>query len=444
MATSKKRGIRSSAQDNFLAPLSVTSLTVTDVGTGRAYNNGAFNVSWSLPANSPAATSYDITTSPATTTTNVTGTSATITGLASDTAYTVTVVAKNASGSSAGTTSTSVTATTVPATPSAPTATTVANVAQDSVSWTAPANGGKAITGYTWSSSDGKSGTTTGTSVTVNQEAGTAQTYTVYATNANGNSNTSAPSGSVTTFSFVPYSFTPYSFTPFAFTPYSFTPVYSFTPYSFTPFAFTPYSFTPVYSFTPYSFTPYAFTPVYSFTPYSFIPAYSFTPLRYCVDQDTPIMVVSEDGGIAYKLAKDIKVNDEVWSITWGEFANETIDPLAVVEYSSIETHRKVKGTVIAIEESSKASTVTINNNPEMRFTLGEKVLAKKGDKIVFSEIQDLESGDMLFKVAEQSLDGMVVDSIDIIDQARLVYKFNISPVDTLIAGGIVVHNSKV
>ena len=88
--------------------------------------------------------------------------------------------------------------TTVPATPAAPTASAQASVSNDLVSWTAPADGGKAISGYTWASSDSKGGSTASTSVTVSQEGGTAQTYTVYATNANGNSATSAASGSVT------------------------------------------------------------------------------------------------------------------------------------------------------------------------------------------------------------------------------------------------------
>jgi hypothetical protein len=248
MAANKRAGKKSLASNDFLAPSSVTNLSVTDVGTNRAFDNGAFNVSWTLPAGSQPASSYDITTSPATSTTNTASTSATITGLKSATAYTVTVVAKNSSGSSSGTTSSSVTATTVPATPAAPTATTVANVAQDTVSWVAPANGGSAITGYIWASNDNKSnavgstpggGATASTSVTVNQEAGTSQTYTVYAINANGNSITSAASTSVTTFSFTPFGV--FGFSPFG--------VFGFSPFGV--FGFSPFS---VFSFSPGGF----------------------------------------------------------------------------------------------------------------------------------------------------------------------------------------------
>lgn len=250
MAT-RGKGIKSSAQDNFIAPDAPTGVSATDVGTGRAFNNGAATVTFSAPTtgNTVGITSYTATSSPGGYTASGASSPLTVTGLQSNTAYTFTVTATNAYGtSSSSSASSSITATTVPATPSAPTVSSVSNESTDVVSWTAPATGGKAITTYYWSSSDGKSGSTASTSVNVAQEAGTAQTYNVYAANANGNSSTSANSAS----------FTSFSFTPFAFTPYAFTP-YSFTPYSFTPYSFTPYSFTPA----PYSFTPYGFTPWY-------------------------------------------------------------------------------------------------------------------------------------------------------------------------------------
>jgi len=194
MAT-KGKGIKSSAQDNFIAPDAPTNVSATDVGTNRAFNNGAATVTFSAPTtgNTVGITSYTATSSPG--------------------GYTV------------------------------------SNQSTDIVTWTAPATGGKEISGYIWSSSDGKTnasggspggGATASTQVNVSQEAGTAQTYNVYAINANGNSGTSANSSSFTSFSFTPFSFVPYSFTPYAFTPYGFVP-YGFVPYSFTPYAFTPF-----------------------------------------------------------------------------------------------------------------------------------------------------------------------------------------------------------
>ena len=433
MAAGKKAGRNSQKANDFLEPKAVTNLSGTDVGTNRAFGNGAVSLTWTLPSDSPAATSYDVTTTPSTTTTNVTTTSATITGLASDTAYTFTVVAKNAAGSSASTTSASVTVTTVPATPSAPSASTVSNQAQDSVSWTAPANGGKAITGYTWASSDGKGGSTASTSVTVSQEAGTAQTYNVYATNANGNSGTSANSGSVTTFSFVPYSFVPYSFVPFSFTPFS------FVPYSFVPYSFVPYSFVPTYSFTPYAFTQYAFTP------YAFTPSYSFVPLRVCIDEDTLIQVIGADNSVEFKAAKDIVVGDKIWSIHWTGLKDESIDPHAEEVYPEIlEGIAKVPSEIIAIDPSVKDVTLFFNGDKGKRFTAEEKVLVKRGNTHAFVEAKTVTSSDSIFEATEDGMVETPVTSVDYIEETRNVFKFNAFPVDTIIAGNMVVHNSKV
>lgn len=212
MAANKRVGKKSLAQNDFLQPSVPTSVSATDVGTARAYNDGAATVSFSLPAGSPAATSYTVTaTAAGQTTRTATGASSplTVTGLASAVSYSITVTATNASGTSAASSAVSVTATTVPATMSAPTAT--AQVNQDTVSWSAPNDGGKAISLYRWTSSDGKTGTTTSTSVAVGQEAGTAQTYQVRAENANGVGVYSASSNNVTTQSpFFPPFFPPY------------------------------------------------------------------------------------------------------------------------------------------------------------------------------------------------------------------------------------------
>jgi hypothetical protein len=170
-----------------------------------------------------------------------TGTSSpiSVTGLLSNTSYTFQVKATNANGdSSYSSSSASATATTVPAQVGTPSASTP-SAGLDRLTWNAPANGGSAITNYYWASSDGKSGNTTNTSVDINQEQGTAQTYTVRADNANGSGATSASSNSVTTtFSFVPFGV--FGFSPFG--------VFSFSPFGFSPFG--------VFGFSPFGFSP--------------------------------------------------------------------------------------------------------------------------------------------------------------------------------------------
>jgi hypothetical protein len=278
MATSKRKGIKSSAQDNFLEPNAVTSLTGSDVGTNRPYNDGAVNLTWSLPAASPPATLYTITTTPVTTTQTSATTSHTFTGLASNTSYVFTVIASNAAGSSLPTTTT-VTATTVPSAPRNAVATTPANNT-DRVTWDAPlADGGKAVSSYTIVSSDGPSYVNSVSPKDISETGNTTQSYTVYALNANG---TSAGVGTNQVTTFTPPHFPPF-FPPFF--PPHFPPFFPpFFPPHFPPF-FPPYFppfFPPFFPphfppFFPPHFPPF-FPPYFGFSPPYFPPYFGGYP----------------------------------------------------------------------------------------------------------------------------------------------------------------------
>jgi hypothetical protein len=225
MAVNKRAGKKSLAQNDHLFPAAPLIGTATDVGTSRAFNNGAATVAFT-PQGPNTATSFTVTSSPGGYTATGASSPIIVQGLQSSTTYTFTVTGTNADGTGpASAASAGVTATTVPATMSAPTATSP-SAGVDRVSWTAPANGGKTITGYYWFSSDGKSGTTASTTVDVGQEQGTAQTYQVYAINANGNGVASPASASVTTtFSFAPFGAFGFSpFGAFGFSPFGFVP----------------------------------------------------------------------------------------------------------------------------------------------------------------------------------------------------------------------------
>ena len=95
---SKRAGRRSQQQNDFLQPSVPTSVTATDVGTNRAYGNGAIDVSWTLPAGSPAATSYTVYWNSGAASTTTSSTSVQVANLASGTSYTFTVTATNAQG----------------------------------------------------------------------------------------------------------------------------------------------------------------------------------------------------------------------------------------------------------------------------------------------------------------------------------------------------------
>ena len=283
MASGKRIGKKSQASNDFLEPLAPTGVTGTNIGTGRPFNDGAVSVSFSLPALSPAATSYTVTASTGQT---KTGSSSPllVEGIPSSSTPTFTVSATNAAGTSAASSaSAAVTVTTVPAAPTnASVTSSVAN--QDSVEWTAPATGGSAITSYTVTSSDSATNPprTGATSPSVfNEVGGTSQSYTIVAINANGPS-AGTTAGPVTTLPpFFPPFFPPYfpPFFPPFFPPYfpPFFPPYfpPFFPPFFPPY-FPPYFVPPFFPpfFPPY-FPPY-FVPPF-FPPY-FVPPYFVPP----------------------------------------------------------------------------------------------------------------------------------------------------------------------
>jgi len=418
MARSRK-GIKSSAQDNFLPPKTPTGVTATNVGTSRPYlatanttsavsasgTGGAVNLSWTLPTG-PAATSYTITTTPSTytVTTGTSTTSYTFQGLASNTSYNFTIVAVNAYGSSSGATPASMpVVTTVPATPSAPTAQTVANTASDDVTWVAPSTGGSAITNYTWTSSDSKSGTLNALTVRVAQEAGTAQTYNVYATNANGNSIVSANSSSVTTFSFTPFSFTP------------------FGAFSFTPFG--AFSFVPAFSFTPFG-------------------AFSFAPTTWGKSIGASVLIKTINGLVPIQ---DIEVGDQLISSTINNLStltstdgNPISEDINFWADLNIYPEEEVITTVTA-KYMHKASTVVVLDGEV--FTDTHYILIKRQNVDMFIIVTDVVESDLVYSTSEKMWKEIVqLEKLENVDAE--VICLNVAPYDVFFTENIMVHDS--
>lgn len=194
MPDKKSRGVSNvpvKIQDVPDAP----TVSASDVGTSRPYNNGAAIVTVT-PTTGGLPTSYTVTSTPGSLT--GTGTSpVTVTGLSSATSYTFTATATNAAATSpASSASGSITATTVPDAPTSISFTDGGTGTSGTLTWSAGATGGSTITGYTYST-DG-----------VNYSAGTSPqsltgltpgdyTFYVKATNANGTSAVGTGSGTV-------------------------------------------------------------------------------------------------------------------------------------------------------------------------------------------------------------------------------------------------------
>ena len=179
------------------AASTVTSVTATNQGSGRAFNNGQASIAFT-PGTILGRT-YTATSSPGGFTGTDSSSPITITGLQSSTQYTYTIVASNNYGTAAASAaSAGVTATTVPQAPTIGTASSP-NSQQASITFTPGATGGAAAT-YTAISNPGNitaSGASSPITVT-GLTNGTAYTFTVTATNSNGTSLPSAASNSVT------------------------------------------------------------------------------------------------------------------------------------------------------------------------------------------------------------------------------------------------------
>ena len=415
MAVGKKGGKKSQGANDFLMPKAPTIGTATDVGTNRPYNNGAATVTFTADP-TYAADSFTVTSTPGSYTASGSSSPITVTGLQSDTSYTFTVTATNAYGtSSASSASNSITATTVPDAPAKPTASSP-NADQDEVSWSAPANGGSAITNYHWEADDGKSGDTgTTTSVTVGQEAGTAQSYRVYATNANGNSNYSVYSDQVTTtFSFVPFGVFGFSpFQVFGFSPFS---VFGFSP--FNVFGFSPFN---VFGFSPFR--------VFGFSPFR---VFGFSPA--CIDEDTPILTKS---GI--KKASEIKVGDILLTKTFDEMPLGGNYKVAFwFGKGTLKNYKVTESIVESITTQEVHETIIFNNDYNIRFSMMEDIFVIKNGVYRFVPSREIKPGDKV--ITYDSI--MTIESVEIIDELRTVYDFHRNPLGLISANNILCYNA--
>jgi hypothetical protein len=170
-------------------PAVPTNVVATNLGTGRAFNNGKTSVSFTQPTTAGVATSYLITAVPVGggTTVTKTGTSSPIeiTGLLSNTSYTYTVTANNSYGQMISASTSSILTTTLPEAPTINSLDVLTASLQ--INATAGATGGATVT-YSIASTPATTTRTTSTFpyLFTGLTNGTSYTFTITASNSNG------------------------------------------------------------------------------------------------------------------------------------------------------------------------------------------------------------------------------------------------------------------
>lgn len=200
------------------------------------------------------------------------------------------------------------------------------------------------------------------------------------------------------------------------------------------------------FGFTPFGFTPFGFTPfaAFAFTPFG---AFGFTPgSKFCVDQDTPVLVVGDNNSVIEKPAKDIQVGDMVWSATFDEYIDESKDGYKGYLYSKTLTNPVMtQCSVVGVVPSTRNETIIFNNDMSKRFSLTERILVKRKGIYQYVPSGEIFIGDCFLT---RNKDGAVVEEAitarEILEkETRSVYRFSVEPIDHLFAGNMLVHNYK-
>jgi hypothetical protein len=399
MARGKKAGKISQSANDFLEPKAPVISSVTNVGTDRPFGNGAVVVSFDLPADSPAATSYTASgyCSVHSTTHTATGASSplTITGFGSNITSPITVVATNSVGSSPASASvTSPTITTVPDTIPTPSASN--NGAQNNTaSWSTPSDGGTAIIDYyvedNGGGGDENKTVAVGTNSVsfANQNNDFVWNFRVRARNANGNGAFSNYSGTVTT-----------------------------TAFSFAPFGFTPFGFTP-FGFTPFGFTPFGFTPGKS------------------IGADTLIHSKVPEGLV---LAHNVSAGDILYSAAIDDLPMDGVGLEEIIEsWSSAapQINTDIETTVVSISANIAMTTYVINGN---KYTNTHWVLTKRDGVARFISANEIVETDLIYSPTFS--DWQPIIELRVSEGPELVITINTEPYDVFFTDNSLVHDS--
>ena len=173
---------------------------------------------------------------------------------------------------------------------------------------------------------------------------------------------------------------------------------------------------------------------------------FGFSPGRGgCIAPDTLVSVVGPEDSYIQIPAKDVVTGQEVWAHSFDEMDDEgEVDPYTMA-LPGLHNQKIVKTTVASVVEKEMPATLTINGDSTKKYSTVQGILYKRNGIYGYINTGLLEAGDIVMEYDYNfhSFNEITVTSIEIDETPSTVYKFDMEPVDTFIAGNMLVHNLK-
>jgi hypothetical protein len=227
-------------------------------------------------------------------------------------------------------------------------------------------------------------------------------------------------------------------------TPYYSAPIPTPTPYSVYPIPTpTPYTApTPTPTPTP---TPYYSAPIPTPTPYTaprFVDPY-YGVGNPCIQGDTMVLV-SVDGLVTTKKAREVEIGDLVVSLNFSEIDKNDPDwNLYEWMSESLTFVDPQVSKVINKTQSVHPKVAYFNGRVEATFSEFHPFLVRRGGVYEFYTVSTLLPGDTIFTYNNNTntVDPLVIETVAWIEGATDAYNFSVEAYDIVIAGGYVTHN---
>jgi hypothetical protein len=167
------------------------------------------------------------------------------------------------------------------------------------------------------------------------------------------------------------------------------------------------------------------------------------TPIAVaCIDQDTEMIKISEDGNKTYVSAKEIQVGDYVLSMNWNELLDQNMGNYMNVTSTSLTNPELAPTMVVAKYAYEKNTTMYFNGDMSTRMSLEQPILVFRDDVWTWVSSGDAYVGDIMVTYnSDGSTSETEITSVDYISELRDVYSFNCEDIDTFFAGNVLVHN---